>query len=84
MQSGLIVDKKVATAELELCYCFLPTIALLQRMSVHNRGDQEFWCSCLQEAVPIRELVELWVIKLAGVPKMETSGASVHGTFAEF
>ena len=53
-------------------------------MPVHNRGDTEFWCRRLQEAVPIREIAGLWVIRLAGVPKVETRGASIHATFAEF
>lgn len=70
--------------ELEFCYCFLPTIAVVKRMPVYNRADTEFWCRCLQEAVPVREIVGLWVIRLAGVPKVETTEASVHGTFAEF
>ena len=70
--------------ELEFCCCFLSVIALVERMSVHSRSDTEFWCRCLQEVVPIREIVELWIIKLAEVPQVDTRGDMGHLLNFEF
>lgn len=75
MQPGIIVGEKGknSTARVLLLLLFPPL-----PHHCHSRSDTEFWCRYLQKEVPTREIVELWVIKLAKIVILEKNVMTKH------
>lgn len=72
---GLLWEKKVRIVQLEFCFCFFshhcPIIVTAGVIQSSGAG-------ICKKAVPTREIVELWVIKLAKIVILEKNVMTKH------